>query len=80
LPDVHAEAQKIMERLKAEGKPAAAELLDRRIIAGATGTESLMGLSAGLTSLAFKEKGISWKLRKDMLVLSWRIEIVIRRI
>ena len=76
--DLHAEAQKIIARLKAEGCPAAAEVLENRIAGGATGTEILMGLSSGFTRMAFKEKGISWKLREDMLVLSWQIDKAIR--
>lgn len=78
MADLHTEAEKIIARLKAEERPVAAELLESRILGGATGTEIMMGLSAGLTQLAFKEKGISWKLRKDMLMLSWRIDKAIR--
>ncbi len=79
LPDLHGEAQEIIARLKIEGRPAAAEMLEGRIAGGATGTEILMGLSAGLVRTAFQEKGISWRLRKDMLVLSWRIDNVVKR-
>lgn len=78
MPDFHAEALAIIARLRAEGRSAAADMLEGRIAGGATGTEILMGLSGGLTRCAVRGTGISWRLRKDMLVLSWRIDGAVR--
>lgn len=77
--DLASDIEAICGKLR-QSNAAVAETIEQRVAGGATSTEVLMGVSGELSRAVFKEKGIPLVLRKDMLVLSWRIDRVVKRI